>query len=71
MFVLSSTSSDLEFQSVNHTSVYENSELKDFRNIIFFGEISSSWPKDLLGTNVYKTLEYCSLLKILQCINTT
>ena len=35
-------------------------------------EISNNWPNDLLGTNVYKTLESCwwSLLTILQCTNT-
>ena len=51
MFILSSVSSGLEFWSVNHTSIYENSELKDFKNIKFFGEISSNWLNDLLGTN--------------------
>ena len=37
------------------------------------GEISNNWPNDLLGTNVYKTLESCwqSLKTILQCTNTT
>ena len=30
MFILSSISSGLEFWSVKHTSVYENSESKDF-----------------------------------------
>ena len=33
MFVLSSISSSLECCSVNHTSMYENSELKVFQNI--------------------------------------
>ena len=33
MFILSSISSGLEFWSVNHTSIYENSELKVFNNI--------------------------------------
>ena len=73
MFILSSISSDLEFWSVNHTSIYENSELKVFKNIKFLGEISNHWPNNLLGTNVYKALESCwkSLLTILQCANTT
>ena len=35
MFILSSISSGLEFWSVNHTSIYENSELKVFKNIKF------------------------------------
>ena len=47
---------DLEFWSVNNTSVYENSEVKVFKNIKIFGEISSNWLNDLLGTKVYKTL---------------
>ena len=59
MFILSSTSSGLEFWSVNHTSVYENSELEVFKNINFFSEISSYWPDDLLGTNGCKTFESC------------
>ena len=42
MFILSSISSGLEFLSVNHTSIYENSELKIFKNKTFFGEISSN-----------------------------
>ena len=56
-FLLSSISSSLEFWSVNYTSIKENSELKVFKNIIFFGEISNNWPNNLLGTNVYKILE--------------
>ena len=51
-----------ELWSVNNTSIYESSELKNlkkkvFKNINCFGEILSNWPNDLLGTNVYKTLE--------------
>ena len=53
IFILSSISSSLEFWSVNHTSMYENSELKISKNIQFLGEISNDWPNDLLGTNVY------------------
>ena len=74
MFILSSISNGLEFFfSVNHTSIYGNSESKVFKNIKFLGETSNNWPNDLLGTNVYKTLESCwwSLLTILQCTNTT
>ena len=36
----------------------ENSELKVSKNIKFVGEISNNWSNDLLGTNVYNTLEY-------------
>ena len=57
--ILSSVSSGLKFWSVNHTSIYEHSELKVLENITVFGEISSNWPNDLLGSNVYKTLESC------------
>ena len=42
MFLLSSISSGLELGSVNHTSIYENSELKAFKNIKIFGKISSN-----------------------------
>ena len=59
MFILSSTSSDLKFWSVNYILIYENSKLKVFENIKYLGEISSNWPKDTLGTNVCKTLESC------------
>ena len=60
MFVISSISRGLEFRSVNHTSIYGNSESNVFKNIKLLGEISNNWPKDLLGKNVYKTLEICS-----------
>ena len=56
MFILSSASSGLEFWSVNDTSVYENSELKVFKNTKRFLEISSNWPNDLLVTNIFKAL---------------
>ena len=59
MFILTSISSDLEFLLVNHTSIYENSELKVFKYINFLDEIPNNWPNDLLGTNVQKTLESC------------
>ena len=39
MLILSSISRGLEFWSVNHTSMYENSELKAFENINSLGEI--------------------------------
>ena len=55
IFVLSSISSGLEFWSVHHTSIYENSEIKAFNNINFCGEISNDWPNDLLEINVYHT----------------
>ena len=57
MFILSSTFSGVEFWSINHTSVYGNSESKVFKNITFSGEMSNNWPNELLGTNVCKILE--------------
>ena len=59
MFISFTVSRHLEFGSVNHTSIYENSELSVFKNIILLGEIPNSWPNDLLGKNVYKTLKSC------------
>ena len=58
MFILSSISRALELWSVNHTSIYENSELNIFKNIKFLVEISNNWRNDILGINVYKTLEF-------------
>ena len=59
MFFLSSITSGLEFWSISHTSIYDNSESKRFKSIPFFSEISSNWLNYLLGTNVHKTLESC------------
>ena len=59
MFILSPITSSLEFWPVNHTWIYENSDLKVFKNLKFFGQKSNNWSKDLLGTNEYKTLESC------------
>ena len=57
MLILSSISTGLELLSVNHTSIYEVSQLKVIENIRLLGEISNNWPKDLFEANVYKTLE--------------
>ena len=57
MFILSSIFSGLDLWSVNHTSIYENSESKVFLKVKFLGEISKNWLNYLLGTNLYKTLE--------------
>ena len=35
----------------------ENSELKVFKNIVFFGELFNNQPNDLLETNSYKTFK--------------
>ena len=52
MVILPSISSSLELYSVHHSSIYENSESKDFKNIKDLCEISIKWPNELLGTNV-------------------
>ena len=44
-FILSSISSGWLFWSVNHTSIYESSELNVFRKIQFVGAISNKLPK--------------------------
>ena len=56
---LSFISKGLEFWFVKETSIYENYESKVFKNTKFLGEISNNWPNNLLGTNVFKTLEFC------------
>ena len=73
MFILSSIARGLEFWSVNGTSIYENSKLKVFKDIIFLGEMCNNSPIHLSGTNVYNTLEFCwqLLLTKLQSTNTT
>ena len=57
MFISFYISSSFEFWSVNHASIYENSELNVFKNIKALGEISSNWPNNLLGINASKTPE--------------
>ena len=42
VFILPSVSSDLEFLSVNHTSIYENSAWKILKNTKFLGKISNT-----------------------------
>ena len=59
MLILFSVSICLEFLSVNHTSVNKNSELKVFKNVKLFGEISSNCLNNLFRTNVHNTIESC------------
>ena len=59
IFILSSISSGLEYWSVNHTFICENSESNVFKIIKFSGEIFNNWPNYLLGKNVFKTLKFC------------
>ena len=49
IFILRSLSISLKLWSVNHFSIYGNSELKTLRNIKHFGEIYDNRPDDLLG----------------------
>ena len=60
MLIFSSISRGLEVWSVNHPSTYENSEWNAFKSIKVFGGISDNLPSDLLGTNIYKALEFHS-----------
>ena len=53
MFIQFSIISSLKFWLVNHTLIYQNSNI--FKNIELLGEISNNWPNNLLGTNVQKT----------------
>ena len=57
MFILSFTSSGLEFWSVNLISLYEDSESKVFTNINFLGEASNDWLIELFKISVYKRIE--------------
>ena len=52
MFIFSSIFTGLDFWSINHTSIYENSESKVFLKVTFLGEISKNWLNYLLGINV-------------------
>ena len=56
MFILSPILNGLEIWSVNHISIYQNSELKVFKNTNFLGEIFNNLPNDLLDANVYRLL---------------
>ena len=58
IFLLSSIYTGLEFWSVHHTSIYENSESKILETK-FLNEISNNWLNNLFGTHAYKTLEFC------------
>ena len=51
MLILSFISNGLEFCSLNQTSIYENSELKFFKNIKVLGD-QNNRTKYILGKNV-------------------
>ena len=55
-FVLSSISRGLLFRSVNHTSIYQNSELNIFKGMKFFGASFNKLLNGLLEKGVYKIL---------------
>ena len=57
MFIFSSIFTGLDLWSINHTSIYENSESKVFLKVTFLGEISKNWLNYLLGINIYKARE--------------
>ena len=59
MFILASLSSGFEILLMSYTSVYENSELKSFKNIKSLVEMSNNWPNYLYRTNAYKTFKSC------------
>ena len=63
MFLSSSISSSLEFWSVNHTLIYENSELKVFKKFLF-------WIALIIIVNNITMLTILQLT-ILQWTNTT
>ena len=44
MFIQFSIISGLEFWLVNHTPIYQNSNI--FKNIELLGEISNNWPNN-------------------------
>ena len=54
MFILSSISSGAQFWSVNHTSIYENSELMVFKNIKILGEKSNNCKQNLTKSFIRK-----------------
>ena len=58
-FILFSISSGWLVWSVNHTSIYENSELNVFKGMKFVGAISNKLLNGLFRPYVYKTLEFC------------
>ena len=61
MFILSSICRGLESWSVNHTSIYEKSESKVFKNIRFLVEIFNKYLKYLivLYTRLLSLVDNC------------
>ena len=44
---------------MHKNSIYKNFDWNVFKNRKFWGETFNNWPRELLGTNVYKNLEFC------------
>ena len=61
MFILSSVSSGLELQLVNHNSIYKDTESKDFKNIKVLYEISNNWPNDFLEQMYARLLNFVEI----------
>ena len=59
MLTLHSITHDLQFGFLNKTSINKHFNQKFLRNFKFTGEISNNILKNLLGSNVYKTLDSC------------
>ena len=57
--ILPSLSNGWLFWSVNHTSMYEDSEINVFKKEKLVGSISNKLPNGLFGTSMYKTYESC------------
>ena len=75
IFILPFISRELELWSINHTSIYENSESNDFKNIKFSGEISNNWPRRFITNTCIQdswilliaiNKQHCSVLILLQ-----
>ena len=60
----------LKLRSINNTSVYENHELKGFKNIKRLGGISNNRSNDNITILQFKH-NITVLLTIIQCTNTT
>ena len=75
IFILPFISRELELWSINHTSIYENSESNDFKNIKFLGEISNNWLRRFITNTCIQdswillitiNKQHCSVLILLQ-----
>ena len=65
MFILSSVSNGLDFWSVNHTSRYENSKLKVFKNIKIYEILSEGLTTNLWVSHALLFSEFINVVYIL------